>query len=739
MNTKSHMRLDLKMKQPKKWRNMRDRRKATPLVDMLESREMMAADALGVFAVQQGNLSAPNQSVSQKIVVDKANFKPSQVGPIMLRLNNSLAQSDTNLGPMNLNALQNPVGRRALPSTWQTATGDGGLLARVRFGSYVVSSGYGDSNLNAGYEFQYRLAGDVDGSFSVTRDDLALIRSGMIDPSILSPEEFANADIDSSGTITARDLRLARSNIGAATEIRPLTLDAKIGDATPHNGAIVRLDSSQIVAKTNSDGASVVFTNASTGQQIGKEAGPAGDASADLALKLSSGNSVHVSAMDGFGQSRLTQILVDQRPTPTVILPGYTASLPKTFADLGDFIMQLGLPADELAVIPKWAQDQGIVNIYENVQVMLENAGYVRGVDQFIVPYDWRIPIAPNDGVADGTLSLVTAQSITQAQPQFSLGYFGNFLKNLIKTDPSVVTINLMGHSNGGLMTRSYIQSLAYGATFTENGQTYTLPKVDKAVLLAAPSMGAAMAWPVWNNDTAEFTLGSSAILRTMLLLPFGAVLGGETVTSPNGNITLATITDPVTQQPNPNLFLQLYVSSLRDLLPTYDFLYTTNGVLTNINSTPSANHLLIDINATSSPGVNPWTNKVSQVTATYGVYPNLNNDLMPTITSDQTVIADGTTGSVWPFQSDNAIVPPAGSIYFTSISAPAGDSIVPFISQVATYAGDSSIMIVQWGNGQPSGSLTWINTGNIVTHSGYLTNSDVLEFLRKRIKSIPI
>lgn len=735
----------------RKLRLNKARQRFSIAVDTLESRELMTADALGVFAIQQGTLASPNQSVSETFLIQKETFRHSAVGPIMLRLETavangaSLAQtSATTLGPLNLDTTQNPVGRRALPSTWQTPTGDGGVLARVRNGSYVLSAGYGESNLNGNYTIIYQLAGDVDGSYQVTGQDLALIRSAIKDPSSLTPEQFNNADVDSNGVVNARDLQLARSNLGAATSIRPLSLDAAIGSATPHNNQIVRVGSSQIVATTNSGGSSVVFTNTLTGQQLREQASPSGQAQTSLDLMASKVNRIDVSATDAFGQSLLQHVIVDQRPTPVVIVPGYTATLPANgnLSDLLDFAMNIGYPADKLAVVPEWAQKQeGMTNPYSSIQVMLTNSGYVNNVDQFLLPYDWRLPIAPYDGVNDGVLSSVTVASITQAQPHFSLGYLGNFLKTLVESDPSVVQIDLMGHSNGGLMTRAYIQSLAYGASFTDHGQTYTLPTVDKAFLLAAPSEGAAMAWPVWNNDIASFSLASTTVIQLLLGIPYAAVTTeGKTVTSPLGNIDLATITDPNTGQPDPLKFLRLYGSSLRDLLPTYDFLYTTGGTLTNINTDPtSSNNTMLDLNATSSPGVNPWTSKVTQVTATYGVYPNLNSDLMTTQTTDQTVIADGTTGSIWPFQEPAAVTPAAGTIYYTPGSVAAGDSVVPFVSQVATYANDPSILVVQWGNGKPSdpSTLNWINTAGVVVHGTYITNSDVLELMRKRLMGV--
>lgn len=701
-------------------------------IETCERRDLMAADSLGVFAIQAGNPSAPDVSVSERFQIDRTNFSLSHTGTVMLRVTTS---DFSDVGPMSVNTTRNPVHGKAVPSVWQRSSGPGFLLARGRVGSYVLSAGYGTSALPIDYEIGYQLAGDVDGSFAVTHDDFALIRSAIVDPSSLTPEQLANADVDGNGAVNHLDLRLARSNYGASTSIRPITITSGISDATPHNGDIIRVADGILTAQT-SPGAQVIFAIPELGEEVIVTADSTGYAQGHLRFGAEGAYTVNVMAQsDTFGQSANMSTAVNRRPTPVVILPGYTSSLPKSANMLQEYLVTLGFPAQDLAVVPEWTSQFGIISPYTNLQQMLQNEGYVKGLDQFIVPYDWRIPIAPYDGVQDGVLSLVTGTSITQAQPQYSLGYFGNFLKEMVLADPSIVNIDLVGHSNGGLMTRAYIQSLAYGATVTENGQTFTLPKVEDAILLAAPSMGAAEAFPIWNNDLESFTLGSTSVLRLLLSIPYQIVVGGGTVTSPLGNITLATITDPNTGQPDPLKFLRLYGASLRDLNPTYDFLLTPQGQLTNINGdSSSANYTVLDMNATSTPGVNPWTALVDSVSATFGVYPNINGNPVQTTTENQTVIADGTTGQIWPFQENNPIVPPAGTIYYNNILKDFGDGTVPYISQIATYANDGSIVVAQWGNGTPQSPPSWTQTIGVVMHSPYLNNGDVLEFVRKRL-----
>jgi hypothetical protein len=234
------------------------------------------------------------------------------------------------------------------------------------------------------------------------------------------------------------------------------------------------------------------------------------------------------------------------------------------------------------------------------------------------------------------------------------------------------VKVDMLGYSFGGLVSRAYVQSAAYGAEFTVGGRTFSLPEVDKLMLLATPSQGSAISYPFWNNDTASFSASLlsvdinvvSAVLKPVYRL---VVHEGRKVTGPSGMIHRAAITDPVTGRPDPRAFLQKYFASLRDMLPTYAFLSDGSGRLSTINDTPFANRILLDLNATSSPGVNPWTANVGQVTATFGVHPRawLTGWAVTTETYVREVIADGSTGSIWPFQSSHRIRPAAGTIYF--------------------------------------------------------------------------
>lgn len=694
--------------------------------ERLEPRTLMTADGLGTFASLEGTRAWFTSSVSLGFTLRPADFDTAHDDRVLLRIDSRVGIAGAPLRELRVTSRE-PVS--------ETATADGSLLVRVGHGSHTVSGRFGWTLPGAAYAINFRIAGDVDGSHGVTLTDLARIHTGIRTPSALTRQEFTRADVDGNRLIDGRDLRLAASNLGAATSVRPLELRAGIAASTPSHGRVVRLGFSEIAATTN-PGAAVVFVNTATGERERHVAGPTGSAVADLALKRSAANRIEVTARDPFGQRLSRLVTVHQRPAPVVIVPGWGTTGPASLFDLSDFLLRRGYPADRLAVM-------GVARtlVYGQLQDSLAAAGYVKGRDQFLVPYDWRLPIAPSDGVQDGVLAAVTAESILRPQPAFSLGYLGNFLKQMVVNDPSIVTIDLLGHSNGGLLSRAYIQSLAYGATFTAGGRTYSLPTVDDVVLLAAPSLGSAITYPFWNNDTSSFTLplvlADLNLVGTILRPVYDDVVeDGATVTGPDGPIDLAAITDPVTDLPDPRLFLQRYLASLRDMLPTYAFLTDTSGRLTTINDTPDANHLLLDINAGTAPGLNPWTALVQRATVTYGEHPRtlIFNQPITTETFVRAAVANGQSDSVWPFQLPNPITPPAGSIYHVREKLPAGDDMVPAVSLRATYANDPRIVVRSWGNGTPPAGRSWTPTTGSVRHAGFLGNSDVLAFIRRRM-----
>jgi len=274
-------------------------------------------------------------------------------------------------------------------------------------------------------------------------------------------------------------------------------------------------------------------------------------------------------------------------PVPVVILPGFLGSFATPDATAAWF-SSIGLPPSEMEVDP-------IESTYASLVLTLENFGYVNGQTLFQAPWDWRLPVAPQDGTIDGVLSNLTVAQLTGGVYRYAVDYLGNALVTAAQawaTDfdgRSLPAVNVVTHSTGGNIARAYIQSPAYGGT-TSSG--LTLPKINDFTMMAGANQGSPDAFDVLNNN-----LNGPPLYRALSLLVgagYQAVLAGATITDPNGNIDLASIT--VNGQPSIQKFLQLGCASLIDLLPTYPFLNTGSGPLT-IGIPGMLNNLTLDMN----------------------------------------------------------------------------------------------------------------------------------------------
>ena len=409
---------------------------------------------------------------------------------------------------------------------------------------------------------------------------------------------------------------------------------------------------------------------------------------------------------------------------PVLVLPGYLASLPVAGTELS-WIVNRGVPASKLQASP----------IYQdNIVLTLKQNGFS---NVNTVPYDWRLPLALNDGKRDGVLSKETAAVLTDSTLSSQVQYLTSYLKTLIEQDPTITKVDLIGHSNGNNVIRAYMQSAGYGGSFiSSSGKTLNLPTVGSFIQIAAPNEGAALAWNFWNNNVNNLTLAGSAgqkfiasltYLYDFVKSPFTPI----TIKGPDRNINKASITDPVTGKANPTMFLRQYVPSLATLNPTYNFLYDIKGNLSNINSDPaSANNLLLDLNALSKPGSNPWIANADAVYATYGVTLN-------TVTQDKTHVGPG--GSIVSIGGNGKPVPTVdGQTWYSELSsADSGDSVVPLASLQTTFVGDRNITLKPWGNGAPVSGLTFTPTTQPVDHSvGIVKNTDVLGWIAQQLKT---
>jgi hypothetical protein len=117
---------------------------------------------------------------------------------------------------------------------------------------------------------------------------------------------------------------------------------------------------------------------------------------------------------------------------PVVVIPGFggTLAADESPAGMQHWYTNRGLAPTDLALEPTG-------QIYQNIIQSLENVGYSSDENDpqqslFIVPWDWRLPVAPLDAsnvANDGVLSGITTASITDSTFSTGLDYLGYVLQ----------------------------------------------------------------------------------------------------------------------------------------------------------------------------------------------------------------------------------------------------------------------------------------------------------------------
>ncbi|MCD6225890.1 alpha/beta fold hydrolase, partial [bacterium] len=182
--------------------------------------------------------------------------------------------------------------------------------------------------------------------------------------------------------------------------------------------------------------------------------------------------------------------------SPIIIVPGLGASWNTEAILLG-----IKKPQEEWEMTP-------FVNIYENLTNTLKENGYQEGKDLFVFNYDWRQPV--KDSAQD----------------------LANFIQNNIPEDKKVI---LIGHSLGGLVSRSYWQE-------------FNQQKVKKIITLGSPHQGVVQAYEALaGGEAGDKTSWSSLAANILKLLRFPHY------------------------KTNADLFRH-EIPVLNDLLPTFDF-----------------------------------------------------------------------------------------------------------------------------------------------------------------------
>jgi endonuclease I len=230
---------------------------------------------------------------------------------------------------------------------------------------------------------------------------------------------------------------------------------------------------------------------------------------------------------------------------PVIIVPGIAGTLvdPSDSDAYKEWLTNRGVPADTLELDP-------LTHAYDDLIATLThpNVNYVLDNDLFVCKYDWRMPPGPFDGQIDGTINGV-AVAMADGSLLYGVNYLGQSLleaaakrKQLHPTAPPLTEVDIISHSTGGLVTRVYIQSDAYGESFVgPGGEQLNLPKIGHFFMLGVPNRGASAAWNVmhdnWISEPAY-----KWVLSKIVLTAYKKVLDGMGISGPDYNINLETL-----------------------------------------------------------------------------------------------------------------------------------------------------------------------------------------------------
>jgi len=136
------------------------------------------------------------------------------------------------------------------------------FVVSVRPGNYVVQAEMPDAT--GPLQLSMSLVGDVSGDHKVTAQDVRLIRS-LKGLRVGQPGYSLAADPTAAGKITAKDLFLARANLGAAMKIEPLALTAGLDPSSNPDGNGVVTSPNVTISGLTAPGATVKLDQGDTG------------------------------------------------------------------------------------------------------------------------------------------------------------------------------------------------------------------------------------------------------------------------------------------------------------------------------------------------------------------------------------------------------------------------------------------------------------------------------------------
>ncbi len=400
---------------------------------------------------------------------------------------------------------------------------------------------------------------------------------------------------------------------------------------------------------------------------------------------------------DGYYNGQRRAFLLKPIQYPILIVPGIAGTYSSNILFDLNWILNRGLPPENYQIDP-------LGKVYHDIIKTFENVGYKKDTTLFVVNYDWRLTPGPIDNNIDGKIDGLSGISITDNQFNYGVDYLGWYIKQASERwrelyDEDLDSIDVIAHSTGGLVTRTYIQSNAYGDVYNIS-ENYKLPKIRNFVMIGVPNRGASKAWnPIHDNWIADPVY--AFVLSKILNRAYQKIRFGFTIYGPDHNITYHSILNQ--GLPDLNLFIDMYVPTVRYLLATYNFL-NLGGGFNNVNEDPEIRNTIVldlndgyDLSPNSSP--NDFLDS-SKVTVIYG-----------TGKSTKVLVQKRNDFQLASVQSFTDWVPMpvfAGTDWYEDLETTNnGDGTVPIISSANQFSGDSRANLVPNSSGDHTGLVS--------------------------------
>jgi Ca2+-binding RTX toxin-like protein len=493
-----------------------------------------------------------------------------------------------------------------------------------------------------------------------------------------------------SGTETGDNL----SNIAGITNIIG-NASATITLAGPDKNVTWTLSTANTGTMAISGGPTITFTN------IDKIRGGSGDDR--IVIRNGTTSAVEFNGQGGFDSvvneadkaSGTTFLSVENFiDRPLLFVPGFGGSFVNTSGDgqtaeewLQEWYLTRGMDPTKLALEP-------LSNSYSDMVQTLVNTGYTDGTNTgvngtlYVSLWDYRVPVAITaDPLDDGVLSDVTAASLRDwAFDSFDSGldYFAYWMDQAAQawqalTGSAATSVDVITHSTGGLVVRSYLQSDAYD----HNAPADNMLAVNTLIQTGVPNQGLGGIFSLLINDFGQTQ--NSRLFALMVNGAYELVMAGAEISNPDDStIDAAALTAMGMEQ-----FIAGYVGTLQDLLAVYNFLddvEDSGEVYTALSAAAGGNSLLFDLNA-----VGP-ADFVGIAAKTYVVYSSAVDTPDLVIKHTGIVPALGTQNEILPFTNVIGVLPPSGQAWYeVRNTAGGGDGTVSAFSASDGFDGKTN------------------------------------------------